>query len=194
MPLKSQTLPNRRLTGAELMTILEKRFHEMLARDYAFTPNVAYGRVAVNITLTMHIAGVTSEHVVRSYTKADGVVEGEPPLAEPVEEDAALIALTRDFKMDNPNLERVAAGLPIVFQQRAPQAPPQDYTPPLPGEPPPDAIIKPYDVETVEVRYDPTQYPKPADPVDRDVSAEKARELGVPQHVRKGAMMKERRG
>ncbi len=193
MPLKSQTLPNRRLTGLELMAILEKRFHEMLSRDYAFTPNVAYGRVAVNLTVTLHIAGVTSEHVVRSYTKADGVIEGEPPLADPVEEDAALIALSRDLKIDNPNLERVAADLPIVFQQRAQQQAPQEWTPPLPGEPPPDAIIKPYDVETVEVRYDKAQYPPAPEPVDRDVSAEKGKELGVPHHVRKGAMMKERR-
>ena len=87
MPLKSQTLPNKRLTGLELMAILKKHFHEMLSRDYAFTPNVAYGRVAVNLTVTLHIAGVTSEHVVRSYTKADGVIEGENPLDEPVEEE-----------------------------------------------------------------------------------------------------------
>lgn len=194
MPLKSQTLPNKRLNGAELKEILCQRFRELLDKDYAFLPTLAYARVGVNMTLTLHVGGVVGEHVVRSYTKPDGtgVIEGEPPLADPPD-DQAVVALDRRFQMDNPNLERVHADLPITFQQRAPQAPPQEYTPPLPGEPPPDAIIKPYDVETVVVRYDKTQYPEPSAPVDTDVSAEKGKELGVPHHVRKGAMMKERR-
>jgi hypothetical protein len=178
MPLKSQTLPNKALTGEELRHILVKNFDKMLANDYAFMRTIAYSRVAVTLSATMHLGQPKEVHVTRSYTKADGVIEGEVPLVEP-DDAAVLIGLERDVVLDNPNLARVHHDLPIKVQGNAPPRA-MDYTTPLPGEPPPPFMTDPFpQVQTKEFRMDPTQYPPMTAPVDRDVSAEKAKGLGV---------------
>jgi hypothetical protein len=80
--------------------------------------------------------------------------------------------------VDNPNLVRVHAGIPIEITAKIPAAP-GDLFPRL---------------ETHEVAYDPADFPKPAEPVTIDTSAKTAAALGVPQHFRKPAKDRSKHG
>lgn len=82
MPLRSETLPQKMLTGEELKEILKHQFAAMLDSDYAFSKTAAYRRVGVTLTATLQLGQPKENHVVRSYTRkmADGIIEGEPPL------------------------------------------------------------------------------------------------------------------
>lgn len=82
MPLKSDTLPNKALLGTELRAIAVKQFDEMLSRDYAFAHTVAYRSVAITIEATFHLGKPHEPHVVKSYTKPDGLITGGVPLPE----------------------------------------------------------------------------------------------------------------
>ena len=192
MPLKSETLPNKALGGDELLELAVSAFRDMLSREYLLKKGVAYSRVAMSISATFHLGQPHEKLVVRSYTKADGgFMEGEVPLKEPGADDV-LVSLEREVRVDNPNLARIHGNLPIKQQVQAPPRP-MDWGPTLPGEAPPPFMLDPYpQVENREIRYDPTQFPKPPEPVDKDVSEQKAKELGVP--FKKAMGLKERNG
>lgn len=176
MPLKDQ-VPNRALSGSELKEIAVQEFRRMLDLDYAFQGSVAYPRAAFTLSATFHLPFPHPVHELKSRVKKDGVIEGEAPLA-PLPENAAVVGLEREVTLENPNLDRVHHDLPIVLQRAVPPKPIVADNP-LPGEPQ-MATVLPAGVENVELRYDKTDYPAPAEPVQRDVSAQKAEEMGVP--------------
>jgi len=170
-------IPNRALNGEELMEIAVQQFRQMLQNDYAFSKQIAYPRVAMTLRATFHLGEPHPVREIVSYTRASGSVEGEVPL-NPEPEEGTLISLERDVKLDNPNLARVHHDIPIKIVDR--KEPEVITNPnPLPGEL--MQTTNPFpSFETRELRYDKEQYPpmEPA-PVDRDVSEQKAGELGV---------------
>ena len=184
MDLTSDKIPNKMLTGTELLECAVAEFREMLKRDCMFIHTIAYRRVAFTLQATFHLGYPhPPDHVVKSRTKKDGVLEGEVPLNPPPDEDESrVLALEPDVNLDNPNLARITHGLPITVQEKLPPRamPLQSGT----GEAP-DAVINPFpDIVTHKLKYDPTQYPKGPEPVDRDVSDKKAAELGMKQRKR----------
>ena len=90
-----------------------------------------------------------------------------PPLPTSVVERAetGVVAFTVTEMVENPNLVRVASGLPITIVRAIR---------PEPGE----FIGK---IERHEIAYDKTDYPEPPEPVVTDISAECRREWGVPE-------------
>jgi hypothetical protein len=173
-------LPNRALSGPELKAIALKEFESMLDRDYAFSGSVAYKRITFAIQATFHLGFPHAPHILqsRAVQTEDGIVEGAPPLNPPAEE-ATVVGLERTVELENPNLDRINHGLPITIQRATP---PKAIIPDsqLPGEPP-AAVINAPGVETLEFKYDPEGLPPVKPAVDRDISAEKAAELGVSQ-------------
>lgn len=170
-------IPNKSLNGLELRKIAVKQFDDMLAADCMFSPNIGYRRVAFTLEAVFHVGQPIGDIKVRSRVKTTGgALEGEAPLVpQPDPEDAAFVALARDVAIDNPNLARVQADLPIRVTEKVSK--PILMEPTLPGEPQQATEVR--SIETRELKYDKTDYPKPPAPVDRDVTEQKAKELGV---------------
>lgn len=168
MPLSTEKIPNNPLSGREVLEVACARFREMLERDCYFGPGLAYGRVGMTITAVFDLGQAIGRHEVQSYTKPDGAIEGEAPLANG--DDAQLVALEVEYKPENANLERVAHGLPIVTQVRNPQEPGQAFP----------------SFRNEEISYDKRDYPEPAPAVFKDVTEEKTRAMGL-KRVKGGA-------
>ena len=175
MSLKSDKLPNKALSGSELKEIITQHMRGVMDADWAFGHSVAYRRAAFTVTITCHLGQPIGEHVVRSRARADGVVEGEAPLADP--EDAEVVAVERSMTLDNPNLARIHHDLPVRVQESRP--PVASMEPSLPGEPPQSVTNAFPDVITHELRYDKTDAPPMPPPVDRDVSESAAARMGA---------------
>lgn len=189
-------LPNKRLNGAEVKAIALQEFAAMLERDYAFLPGVAYTRVAFTLHATFHLGYPHPVTELHSRTKAGpdidnlSVIEGEAPL-KPEPEESAVIGLERDVQLDNPNIDRVQHGLPIIEQVSVPP------TPVVPLNPIPGEFMEPQfqeaGVETIVRHYDPKDYPQGTPVVDRDVSADSAAKLGVPMTQTRGLRYRSQR-
>lgn len=173
MPLSSETLPNKPLNGQELAEVIVKNVREAISRDCMFLPTLAYGRVAFIWSLTVHTGNPVAPKIeVWSRVRPEGAIEGAPPLAGPVEgEDVA--GVEREVTIDNPNLERIHAGLPIKVTER------RGIAPATAGDPFPS-------METRSIRYEPGDYPDLPPPVDRDTSEKEAKRLGVKRREFKG--------
>ena len=181
MPLQSETIPNKNLTGREILDCAVADFKAMLERDCTFNPGVAYRRVGYTLEATFHLGYPHQPVKVSVHTRAEpsGVVEGRVPLnPAPPEGEGIVLGLERDVKLDNPNLARVHHDLPIKTQERMPPKP-ITYENTVPGEPPPAALDPFPEVKNREFRYDKTQYPPLEPPVDRDTSDKRALEIGA---------------
>ncbi len=177
MALKDK-LPNRALTGPELKKIALVEFERMLDSDYAFQGSVAYRQVAIEIRAVFHLGFPHPVHELQSRVQpnAEGTVAGAPPL-NPVPEESSVVGLRREVRLENPNLDRITHGLPIVVQRATPPvANMPDST--LPGES--AAIAMQAGFETIEHKYDASTMPETAQPVDTDISQEAAERFGVP--------------
>lgn len=175
MSLREQ-VPNKALTGREVLECAVQDFRAMLERDCMFQRGVAYRRVAYSFSVTFHLGYPAGDYTVKSHTKASGIVEGEVPLEDPGA-DAIIVALERDVTIENPNLARVHHDLPVKIVTRGEPKPiPVDA---LSGDIP-QGVLDPFpQMITHELRYDKKDYPPLPAPVDRDVSQEVAKKLGV---------------
>lgn len=180
MDLAANKIPNKMLNGEEVVEVAVAEFRAMLKRDCMFIRTIAYKRVAFSISATFHFGyPFDTAHKVQSRVKADGVVEGEAPLVDPPSpEESDVLGLERDVVLENPNQARVHHGLPIKVQERQMPAPilaDGGIKEEIPG-----AVLNPFpSIVTHELKYDPKDYPKGPDPVDRDVSDEAAARIGV---------------
>lgn len=162
------------LTGLLLRDLILMEFDQMVPRDYVFGLSAAYRRAEVTICVVVHVA---DPHGPKEGARSK--LTGHPPL--PLDNLQAVlstvIGLQRKVTLDNPNLDRIHHGLPIVVQRATPPVPPPASN--LPGEPPTQVIGSP-GVENKEFRYDATQFATTAQPVDTDISQSAAAKLGVP--------------
>lgn len=149
MPLSSEVVPNKALSGSELAQLMLHDLAQVLERDGMFTHYVAYGRVAYKVRIEIQMDNPTfprHEVQTRARAKVGTPLEGEPPLAQPTSEDALDMILERDRVVDSPNAARVESGQPITVQ-----------------------IVQEGKLRTKEVRFDPDDVPEPQ-VVDRDLS------------------------
>lgn len=184
MALKSDQLPNRMLNGEEIRKIAVEHFNQMLTRDCLFLKQQAYRRCAFKLTAVFQFGSPLGEHIVEVIPPALSELERGLPLTlsrddEGAPEKTVLVGLEREVSLDNPNLQRVAHGLPIIVTERKP---PEPIVPmhPIPNEPP-DAILNPFPtIVNREVRYHPEDFEKPPEPIDTNVTEREAVKLGVP--------------
>lgn len=164
------------LTGSKLMELALAEFDKMTQLDYVFGLSGAYRRAELTIRVIAHVAD--------PFTPTDAevpcVLVGPAPLVGVEAKRTSLIALERQVKFDNPNIDRINHGLPIIVQRATPPEPPPSTQ--LPGEPPTQVIGAP-GVINQEYKYDPTQFPAPPAPVDSDISQKTAARLGVPMQT-----------
>ena len=123
MPTSRESVPNTALSGDEFKEVIRTRCDQLLANFGILAPNLAFGRVAFTITISLHVDNAMQpEHSTFTASRriATNVVSGNPalaaieeaPLASP-SPDAVVISRTADAKVDSPNAERVRLGLPV---------------------------------------------------------------------------------
>lgn len=124
-PTSKELVANRPLRGDELMKIIEADVHDVLSRDCMMTTRVAYGRVAYELRVILHMdnpAFPASEAVIKSKLAASDVIAQQPELAaiEPApplkgaSEDSYVSATERHRDITSPNVSRIEHGLPIT--------------------------------------------------------------------------------
>jgi len=121
MPLSTESVRNRPLTGAELIEVVLNDVREMLQRDGMFSPYIAYKRLAYNIEIKLQTGNpLHPEHtaLVRSRATKDGVPEPYPlPLTVDIEtgekETVGEMDASRQRDIESPNLTRIHNKLPI---------------------------------------------------------------------------------
>ncbi len=185
--MQSDNIPNKNLTGPEVLKCAVADFEAMLKRDCTFNPGIAYRRCANTLTATIDLGYPQQPVKGQVRTQQSETVERPVPLTPaPPDAERVVLGLERDVVLDNPNLARVHHDLPIVTQERM-QPRPMNYDGALPGEPPP-ALTDPFpEVKNREFRYQKEGMPPLPPPVDRDVSDKKAAELGArPRHKTDG--------
>jgi|HubBroStandDraft_5_1064220.scaffolds.fasta_scaffold03372_5 hypothetical protein len=175
MPLSTEKLPNRALSGEELGEILIEEFRRIIARDYRFLKTVAYKRAAATILLTVDLG--YPHPVMEGKSRLAGLVAEAPITPEPEEHEVAATEVS--VKLENPNLDRVHHGLPIKVQRALPPEPPKMPDVIVPGETPEPSALNFKGFETQEFKYDPKDMPAVAAPVVTDVSEREAMRMGV---------------
>ncbi len=164
MPLSTETLPNKALNGRELLEIAVAKFRQSLENDCMFTAGIAYGRIAFTISASFDVASAyMPPFTVRTRTPKEAPIEGDVPLKDAP--DSELTAFEAKVAIDNPNVERVAANLPIKVQGR------KTTGPSTPDNPFPE-------IETKEYRYDQSVVPAPPPIKVEDVSARESAKHG----------------
>lgn len=164
------------LTGEAMQQMVLDEFDRMVKRDYVFGLSGAYRSAVVTLRIILHVSG-WYQPAPEDTTLC--VIAGEAPL-NPLPEQASVVAIERIVRLENPNIDRINHGLPIIVQRATPpQALAIDH---LPGEAPTQPIGTP-GVENLEYRYDATQFPAPPEPVDSNVSQQAAARMGVPVQV-----------
>ncbi len=183
MPTSESKIPNLPLNGQELKEVVISNADELIGSahenallalrgrmdaDGVFGKTYTHPRVRITMALRFHFS---NQHMPE--TKFE-VGTGEKPHSDS-EATHHVEAVTREIEIQNPNLERLAAG--VAFKQI-------DVERPKPGE-----LIGV--VKETEIPVDKNDYPKPNAPVDTDTSDAAAASLGIPEERRIG---KKKRG
>lgn len=166
MPLSNEAIPNSPLTGPELRDVVLLYLRRQMENDWVFNAGTSYPRVAFSVTVEFHFVNPHfSKHELHVRAPIEGAIEGAPPLKEIGPGDTQLVDAFRfDVSVENPNLTRVDAEMPIIITKGA--------------RPTPGGILG--GVEKREVRYEPGGFEKPIAPVEYDLSAVTAEKWGVP--------------
>lgn len=132
MPIASETVPNKALSGAELRAIILERFKVLLANDCMLADHLAYGRVSYDITLRLMVdnpftvgpllSTISSQPVGRNIIETGApelaALESGPPLKEPLTKEATISGTRVKHDITSPNKERLTAGLPVPVDVR----------------------------------------------------------------------------
>ena len=129
MPSGKELVANRPLLGSDLKTIIMADVEKILHGDSMLTPHCAYGRVAYEVTVTLHLDNPvmpTHRTFVTSKPRSDNdkerdpslaAIEGPPPLANPSEK-AFVSSLARNRPIYSPNIARIEHGLPVTIVRK----------------------------------------------------------------------------
>lgn len=127
-PTEREAVINKMLTGEELKTLIRQSLDKLLAADGMLTSYVAYGRVAYDIRLRLHVDSAMtrlSESSIASSPIAHNIVDKSPTLAAvesaPLRSpsaDAVISATEATHTITSPNAERLNAGLPLTLDTR----------------------------------------------------------------------------
>ncbi len=162
MPLSSEKVENKPLNGSEIKDLIGHLIRKALDAEWAFSPGAAYPRIGFECTLKFHFLSPSMPKVT-PIIRIEAPLEPAPLRDVPEGSDQGVLALKIEHMVENPNLERVHAGIPISVTTK---------TGTMPGQMFPK-------VEHHEVTYDPKDYPPVDEPKQADISAETAKEWGV---------------
>ena len=160
--LSTEKTPNNPLTGPETATLILHLIEKALRAEWCFSPGASYPRVGFEATIKMHFQS-NSMPRIEPRIRIEAPLEAAPLRDLPEGSDEGVLALKIEHTVENPNLERVHAGIPISVTTK---------TGAMPGQMFPK-------VEHHQVTYDPKDYPPVDPPKQTDISAETAKEWGV---------------
>lgn len=129
MPASHERVANRPLSGTELKKIILKDVEAILDKDGMLSNNLAYGRIAYEVRVSMHLDNAAyPEHISTIYSRprSKSEVEKEPelaaielgPLVEPLTEDETVASTEVQRQIASPNMARVENGLPLQIEKR----------------------------------------------------------------------------
>lgn len=106
MPLASETLQNKPLSGQELLEVILNDLQDLLSKDGMFRESVGYGRVAYKLTLELEMDNLTyPKHLTSRATRPETLDSPGP--------DALALSKSRSRQLVSPNATRVLNDLPI---------------------------------------------------------------------------------
>lgn len=117
MPTAREAIINRRLSGDEARQLIAADVERLLAAEGLLSSHVAYGRIAWEVELRLHVENALSpdsRSFVESKVNAATPAVSAPPLAAPAP-DAVIAGLTISRSIESPNAERLRTGLPITL-------------------------------------------------------------------------------
>ena len=112
MPTASEKIVNRALSGDELKSYIAEVFKKLLDNEGMLSPHVAFGRVGGTIKLTLHLDNAYFPESSSTIEFGDKI-----PLTD-ASAEAEVAQQTAEFKIDNPNAERVRLGLPVPVETK----------------------------------------------------------------------------
>lgn len=129
MPTNRELVPNRPLAGTELAEIIRKDLDQMLRGDGLLSGHIAYGRVAYDLTLRLHMDNPAfpesvskTASIKRTATELESAPHEAaietPPLAKPLTAEALPLAHRIVRRIVSPNATRIEHGLPVTVQRR----------------------------------------------------------------------------
>lgn len=160
--LSSEKVENKPLNGGEVIELVLHVIEKALRAEWAFSPGAAYPRIGFDATLRFHFLS-PSMPAVNPIIRIEAPLEPAPLRDVPEGSDEGVLALKIEHTVENPNLERVHAGIPITVTTK---------TGTMPGQMFPK-------IEHHAVTYDPKDYPPVDEPKQTDISAETAKEWNV---------------
>lgn len=111
MPLSTEVIGNKPLSGQELLEILVNEVRDLCGTDAMFRSHVGYGKVNYKITVDLKLNNPTyPEHIVRGREKTVGGGEDDP--------EAKKVTKTRSRAVESPNVARIANSLPVTVVSR----------------------------------------------------------------------------
>lgn len=129
MPTSRETAVNRALSGTELKTLLVADFTRMLDEEGMLSQHIAYGRVAYDLRLRLHVDNAMraeSEITQASRPIAHNIIAPDHPELAAIEtaplsapsKDSAVVGLQLERNVTSPNAERVRLGIPIQVETK----------------------------------------------------------------------------
>jgi hypothetical protein len=155
--MSSEKQPNNPLTGPETLQWTLKLIEDALRKEWVFNPGTSYPRVGVEIGLKFHFLSASMPKI-EPKVRISAPLEPAPLTGVDPLDNQGVIAVKIEKTVENPNLERVHAGMPITVTAKKGAAPGQMFP----------------TVEHHQVIYDKTDYPEPDPPKITDISKETA--------------------
>lgn len=125
MPVSTETVPNRPLSGTELRDIILRDVERVLARDGMFTPHIGYSRVAYDFKLHVHMDNPSyPEHKVRVTSKnpprnaQPRATNIEVPPIKNASDEAAHSHTKLERTIESPNKARLENNLPVTITRK----------------------------------------------------------------------------
>lgn len=129
MPASHERIPNRSLSGTELVQIIERDVHNILTRDGMFTNNIAFARVSYEVRVSVHLDNpIYPEHIaiVLSRPQSKQEIEKDPqlaaiepsPLVEPLTEQETVFSEEMHREIASPNMARIEHEIPLIIEKR----------------------------------------------------------------------------
>jgi len=115
MPLSTETIVNKPLSGAELLECVLNDLRELLSRDAMFGHYIAYGQTDYTVGVELRLNNISYPRHKAQRQAAQRPSQG----IGPVEAPEATATLSRERRIESPNAARLLNKLPVerTFRQ-----------------------------------------------------------------------------
>src|SRR4051812_27137679 len=123
MTTSKEIVINKGLNGEEVKQLLRRDFERLLANEGLLSHHVAYGRIAWDVRLRLHLQNPMSpesESSIASQRVGSNIITQDPSLAaieklplSPAPPDSVVSGIELSHTVESPNLERVNSGIPV---------------------------------------------------------------------------------